>query len=79
MTISDDYFAYYEQYIKEYGGHTCILMQIGSFYEMQAVRNETESIGNLEEVCGVLNILVTKKKQRNRNSRQKQSFVCGIS
>uniref|UniRef100_A0A6C0H6U8 DNA mismatch repair proteins mutS family domain-containing protein n=1 Tax=viral metagenome TaxID=1070528 RepID=A0A6C0H6U8_9ZZZZ len=63
MTISDDYFAYYEQYTKEYGGQTCILMQIGSFYEMQAVRNETESIGNLEEVCGLLNILVTKKNK----------------
>ena len=63
MAISDDYFAYYTQYTQEYGERTCILMQIGSFYEMQAVRNETESIGNLEEVCGLLNILVTKKNK----------------
>lgn len=63
MAISDDYFAYYKQYTEEYGAHTCILMQIGSFYEMQAVRNETESIGNLEEVCSLLNILVTKKNK----------------
>lgn len=62
-TISDDYFSYYNKYTSEYGEKTCILMQIGSFYEMQAVRNEQESIGNLEEVCSILNILVTKKNK----------------
>lgn len=61
--ITDDYFEYYTKYTKEYGKNTCILMQIGSFYEMEMVKNETESIGNLIDVCELLNIQVTKKNK----------------
>ena len=62
-SVSDDYFDYYTKYSQEYGGRTCVFMQIGSFYEMQAVKNETECIGNLEEVARVLNIQVTRKNK----------------
>jgi DNA mismatch repair protein MutS len=61
--ISDEYFDYYTKYTEEYGERTCILMAVGSFYEMQSVHNETESIGNLETVAKLLNILVTKKNK----------------
>jgi DNA mismatch repair protein MutS len=62
-SVSDDYFGYYTKYRQEYGERTCVFMQIGSFYEMQAVKNEKECIGNLEEVARVLNIQVTRKNK----------------
>jgi DNA mismatch repair protein MutS len=61
--ITDDYFEYYTQYKKEYGEKVCVLFQIGKFYEMQMVRNDQESIGNLSDIAELLNIQITKKNK----------------
>lgn len=61
--LTDEYFEYYKTYTKEYGEKTCIMMQIGSFYEMQMIKNETENIGNLTEIADILNIQITRKNK----------------
>ena len=42
MTIIDDYIDYQEKYSLEYGQNTCVLMQVGHFYEAYALDNEKE-------------------------------------
>lgn len=61
--IVDEYFEYYKKYKEEYGEKICILMQIGSFYEMEMVKNEKEEIGNLHDIAKLLNIQITKKNK----------------
>jgi len=61
--LSDEYFDYYTKYRDEYGEKTCVLMLVGFFYEIQMIKNETENIGNLEEVSEILNIQITKKNK----------------
>lgn len=61
--LTDDYFDYLKNYQNEYGERVCILMQIGSFYEMQMVKNEQETIGNLDVISEILNIQMTKKNK----------------
>ena len=40
MTIIDDYLNYSVEYSKKYGRDTCVLMQVGHFFEAYAVDNE---------------------------------------
>lgn len=62
-SISNEYFKYYQKYEKEYG-KICVLMQIGSFYEMLMLETPDKKIGNLNDIANILNIQVTK---RNKN------------
>jgi DNA mismatch repair protein MutS len=61
--IVNEYFDFYTKYTKEYGEKTCVLMQIGSFYEMEMVKNDKEEIGNLDSVAKLLNIQITRKNK----------------
>lgn len=76
--IVDEYFAIYSEYIKEYGEKTCVLMQIGSFYEIQMVKNEQEKLGNLEEVSEILNIQITKKNKSNPIADRSNPYMGGF-
>ena len=40
MTITTDYFSYTEKWKKEYGEKTLILMQVGSFFEVYALKDK---------------------------------------
>jgi DNA mismatch repair protein MutS len=66
-SVTEDYFSYFLKYKNEYGEKTCLLYQIGKFYEIQMIKNEKEMIGNLTEIAELLNIQVTKK---NKNITQ---------
>lgn len=77
-TIADDYFEYYNKYTEEYGEKTCIMMQIGSFYEMQMINNENEKIGNLQEVCSLLNIQITKKNKSVEGVDRSNPYFAGF-
>ena len=62
--ILREYVDYVNEYKKEYGEQTVVLMQVGSFYEIYAVLNDTEQIGevNIYHVCqNIMNIAVIKK------------------
>lgn len=62
--LSNDYFKYFEKYQNEYGDKICLLMQIGSFYEMLMLETNNKKIGNVIDIANILNIQVTK---RNKN------------
>lgn len=77
-TIADDYFDYYTTYKKEYGDKVCVMMQIGSFYEMQMIDNQKEKIGNLHQICNLLNIQITKKNKNTDNVDRSNPFFAGF-
>jgi DNA mismatch repair protein MutS len=76
--IGDEYFSYLIKYQEEYGEKVCVLMQIGSFYEMQMVKNDTEQVGNLTDIAGLLNIQVTKKNKSIDKVDKRNPFMAGF-
>ena len=76
--IGDEYFDYYLKYQKEYGENICIFMQIGSFYEMQMVKNENENIGNIDEIARILNIQVTKRNKSIDKVDRSNPYMAGF-
>lgn len=59
------YKEFYDEYTKEYGEKTVVLMQIGSFYQMLMVKNDTpDDFGNIDEVARLMNnIKITKSNK----------------
>jgi DNA mismatch repair protein MutS len=59
--IFEEYYKYLKEYKKEYK-KVCVLIQIGSFYEMMAINENKEY---LEEISKILDIQLTR---RNKNT-----------
>lgn len=78
MTVTDEYFEYLEKYIKEFGEKTCVMCQIGSFYEMQMVENDKERLGNLREIAQILNIQITKKNKNINSVDRTNPYMAGF-
>ena len=60
----DIYFQLFLDYQKEYTAKNrkfALLYQIGDFYEIYGVENNLEKIGNIREICNVMNIKVGQK------------------
>ena len=75
MTIVDDYINYTSNYKKEYGNSTVVLMQVGSFFEMYGTNKEG---ANVEEICNIINIQVTRKNKSIEEISRKNPMMCGI-
>ena len=43
--ITDDYFNYQIDAVNKYGKNSIVLMEVGHFYEIYGLDNETEKIG----------------------------------
>ena len=63
-SVLSEYFRFYDEYSGKYGGNTAVLMQVGSFYEMYGVDNDTDKLGNAEELSHILNIVLTKRNKK---------------
>lgn len=76
--LIDEYFEELLKYTETYGEKTCLLMQVGSFYEMYQVKNEKEHIGNTDVIASLLNIQLTKKDKGNGSIDRKNPYMAGI-
>lgn len=78
----DDYFEIYEKSIKEYGENTVVLMQVGSFFEVYEINNDTEQIGNAKKLSSILEMNLANKSGNINNSSRKyptfMGFTCSI-
>lgn len=72
-----EYLDYFVKYSKIYT-NLCILMQVGSFYEIVQVQNEKENIGNAVEIASLLNIQLTKKNKKIDAISRSNPLMCGI-
>ena len=68
-SIFKEYVKHVADYKQKYGENTVVLMQVGSFYEIYAVVNDTDNVGevNIYDICqGILGITVTKRDKKVR-------------
>tara|TARA_B110000967_G_C18886153_1_gene564097 strand:+ start:71 stop:3139 length:3069 start_codon:yes stop_codon:yes gene_type:complete len=66
--ILKEYINYHDENIKKYGENTVVLMQVGGFYEIYAVINESISIGaDIYKLADILGIQVAR---RNKNIQE---------
>lgn len=75
MSIYQEYQTYHKEYQKKFGPKTCILMQVGSFYEMYSTDTEGP---NLKEISGLLNIVFTKKDKTNLSVSSSNPYMLGF-
>ncbi len=77
-TIFDIYKFFLDYFLKKYGSHTVILMQVGSFYELYGVDNDKMKIGMVKEVAALLNIEVTRRNKEIRENNTKNHLMAGF-
>ena len=62
--ILKEYLKYHNENIQKYGENTVILMQVGSFYEIYSVQNETLNLGaDIYQLADILGIQVVRRNK----------------
>ena len=62
--ILKEYLKFHDENIKKYGSCTVVLMQVGSFYEIYSVQNETISVGaDIYKLADILGIQVVRRNK----------------
>ena len=78
QSLNEVYFEYQKEYEAKYGKKTVIFMEVGSFFELYGVDNEEEKIGDLYNVCSILNIVVTRRNKTNINNNRSNCLMAGF-
>ena len=77
--IYDDYIAYTEEYQKKYGDKCVVFMQVGDFFEIYAVQNETEKVGaDIYKICDLCNIQVSRKNKSTLENNRQNPLMAGF-
>ena len=58
MSLINDYLDLQDKYEKKYGEKTIVLMEVGSFFELYGIVNETISRGRIYEISELTNLSV---------------------
>ena len=66
---------YYE---KRYGKDTVVLMEIGTFFEVYEVNNESERVGKAKEISELLNIQLTRKNKSIIENSVQNPLLAGV-
>ena len=63
MTLAQDYLDLTKQYSSKYGNKTLLLMQVGAFFEVYALRNKTGNItgSQIEDFARICDLTITDK------------------
>jgi DNA mismatch repair protein MutS len=78
LLIFDEYMSFYDDYKQKYGDQTCILMQVGSFFEIYGVENEKIKLGNVYEIGNVLNIQVSRRDKKEIQVSHQNYLMAGF-
>jgi len=65
-------------YEQQYGSDTVVVMEVGSFFEVYGVDNETEKIGKPKEIGDLLNIQLTRKNKSIAENNVKNPLLVGF-
>ena len=76
-SVLSEYFRFYDDYSEKYG-KVAVLMQVGSFYEMYGVDNDTDKLGNAEELSRILNIVLTKRNKKIQENGINNPLMLGF-
>jgi DNA mismatch repair protein MutS len=62
--ILKEYLKYHNENVKKYGENTVVLMQVGSFYEIYSVQNDTINVGaDIYKLADILGIQVVRRNK----------------
>ena len=78
MTLIDYYLDKQTEYERKYGEKTLVLMEVGSFFEFYGVANDKEKIGDIKNVCELLNIQMTRRNKAILENSRKNALMAGF-
>jgi DNA mismatch repair protein MutS len=78
MSLIDDYFRRWQLSQEQHGPDSCLLMQVGSFYESYSADADGGRVGNCERLARLLNIVLTKKNKKDPSCGRKNPFMVGF-
>ena len=78
MTLIDYYLDKQTEYERKYGGKTLVLMEVGSFFEFYGVANDNEKIGDIKNVCELLNIQMTRRNKAVLENSRTNALMAGF-
>ncbi|MEA3512019.1 MAG: DNA mismatch repair protein [Campylobacterota bacterium] len=76
--LTQNYFKLQSLFEEKYGKDTIVLMEIGTFYEVYEVNNESEQIGKAKEIAELLNIQLTRKNKSILENSQTNPLMAGV-
>jgi DNA mismatch repair protein MutS len=62
----------------KYGPDALVMMEVGSFFEVYGVDNDTETIGKPKEVADILNLQLTRKNKSIPENNTKNPLMAGF-
>ena len=80
-SILNEYINFRNEYISKYGENTLVLLQNGTFFEIYAVINDNEEIGevNIYEICqSILGIVVSKRNKKIKEITRQNFLQAGF-
>lgn len=77
-TLIQIYFDNQIEFEKKYGKKTAILMQVGGFFELYGVDNETEKIGDAKAICDLMNITLSRRDKSVLENSRKNAQMAGF-
>lgn len=78
LLLTQSYFKLQKLFEKKYGKDAVILMEIGTFFEVYEVNNDTEQIGKAKEIAELLNIQLTRKNKNILENSQTNPIMAGV-
>ena len=81
MTLIDDYLEIHQKQELEHGKNTCVLMQVGHFYEVYAVDNYKEKINheNIKRLSEIMNVQLTRKNKNKTENNRGNPIMIGVN
>ena len=77
-SLISEYLDLQEQYQKKWGEKTIVLMEVGSFFEIYGVVNDTEKRGIIYEISDFTNLNVSKKNSKTEPISIKNPLMAGF-
>ena len=76
--LTQIYFDLQIYFEKKYGTDTVVFMEIGTFFEVYEVNNESTQVGKAKEIAELLNIQLTKKNKNIIENSDKNPLLAGV-
>ena len=78
FNLISEYLDLQEKYEKKWGENTIVLMEVGSFFEIYGIVNETTKRGKIYEVANCLNLSVSRKNSKTEPISIKNPLMAGF-
>ena len=74
----DEYFKIVQAQEKLYGTRTVVFMEKGTFMELYGIDNEIEKIGDISQICKLLDIFLSYTNKSISGNNRENPYMAGI-